>query len=51
MSRTFTIDGLDQPISPNNGGLFFKRHANSTHTVISGAKLLYDYNNNDHPNI
>lgn len=48
MSRTFVIPAVDPSIS---GGLFFKRSINETQTVISGAKTLYDYTNDDHPDL
>lgn len=49
MSRTFVVPAAGPPVP--SGGLFFKRSMNSTHTVLSGAHTLYDYTDNDHPNL
>lgn len=49
MSRTFVIPAVG-PAVPS-GGLFFKRNGNEIHNVLSGAKTLYDYSDNDHPNL
>jgi hypothetical protein len=49
MSRTFVIPAVG-PSVPESG-LFFRRHSNGTHSVLSGADILYDYNKTDNPDL
>ena len=46
IARTFVVVDVDPPVP---GGLFFRRNANGTQTVLSDAQVLYDFNKTDQP--
>lgn len=48
MSRTFIVQAAGHTLP---GGLSFQRNKNATHKVISGAHTLYDYTDDDHPEL
>lgn len=48
MSRTFIVQAAGHRLP---GGLSFQRNKNATHKVVSGAHTLYDYTDNDHPEL